>query len=794
MGSRYGCVPQRACAVGAIVFCLLFCVARAVADDDDERVTGRVSAADGAPIAGAGIALTNDRQTYRTHSDRKGKFKFKKLPDGTYVLSVSARGYSPIAGQTIAVSPGRKTSLALVLEPATTNSLTTIGEVHATCCGETLSTTAGPSVTRSAQQAAAQGITSVGQMLWSLPALTPAIPLGGGSNARISYAVRGPDPTETLVDIDGHQVNNGATGDFDLSLLDPASLQDVQVIYGISPASLIGPNTLGGAINVVTLEPTQNPHVLLRGFGGSFDSFGETVQSTGSIDRFGYAVALHKTTSDGQINETIEPVDTGATAAVGSTSSSASLLAKLRYTLSGDGFVELSLRNQTEYKDLSALLSSYPAPGGGTNELNSFAGTSLAAHNAGYTLDVQLPGGWQFSHMTSLSSQSVNGPGANSSPYLYNDRDLIGDDWIQWDRAIGRGTLSVKADLATESLLTGFSSAGATDDAVFRPALAAFADVAPAPATYNLAQTQRSGVVRYSGDPSTQWHYTLAAYLSDFSSFGWSFDPRASVTWTPTASTAVRASVGTTFQAPQLTSLVVPSPLPKPVNGLISIGNPNLQPDRATEYDLGWEQLFGATNHQSHLTFDLYRTNLRTPTTIFIPAHYNPNCRKNCQLSYPINVGGQVYQGAVVSLRQQVGRGFVADASWDVGSSYLTQTYPGSTILTGEQTLGDPLHKASFGIARDVAEGLVYGARVSYEGRYNELNRSPYATLDASVAYRTHNLEFGVYGTNLTNAYDDLFTAAGAGVPYAAADGTATPTNAYALQGAKVVFVVTQRW
>jgi outer membrane receptor protein involved in Fe transport len=784
MEIRFGRAPQWARAAGVIVIGLFLCAGRAFGGDDDTRVSGRVTAADGTPVADASIVLAGDRKSLTAHSDRKGTFEFGTLPDGTYVLSVSARGYSPISGQAIAVTAGRKTSLDLVLEPATTNSLTTIGQVKATCCGETLSTASGPSVTRNAQEAAAQAVTSVGQMLWNLPSLTAAIPLGGGSNARLSYAVRGPDPTETLIDIDGHQVNNGATGDFDLSLLDPASLQDVQVVYGISPASLVGPNTLGGAIDVVTLEPTQTPHVLLRGFGGSFDSFGETVQSTGSADRLGYAVAVHKTTSDGEVNQM----------GVGSTSSSASLLAKLRYAIFGDGFVEFSVRNQTEYKDLSALLSSYSAPGD-NGAFNSFAGTSLGAHNAGYTLDLELPGGWQFSHMTSLSSQSVNGPGENASPYLYNDRDLIGDDWIQWDRIIGRGTLSVKADLTTESLATGFSSAGATDDAVFRPAYLPFdTPDAPPVSTYGLAQTQRSAVVRYSGDPSTAWHYTVAGYLSDFSSFGWSFDPRASVTWTPSASTVVRASVGTTFQAPQLTALVVPSPLPKPVNGLITVGNPHLQPDRATEYDVGWEQLWGATNHQTHFTFDLYRTNLRTPTALFIPAHYNPNCRKNCPLSYPINAGGQVYQGIVAGVRQQLGRGFVADASWDVGSSYLTQTFAGSTILTGQQTLGDPLHKASLAIERDVSEGLVYGAAVSYEGRYNELNRAPFATLDAHVAYRLHNMELGLYGTNLTNVYDSLFTAAGAGVPYGTAGGAATPTDAYVLQGSKVVFVVTQRW
>ncbi len=117
--------------------------------------------------------------------------------------------------------------------------------------------------------------------------------------------MRGPDPTETLVDIDGHPVNNGNTGDFDLSLIDPAALQDVQMLYGISPSSLIGPNTIGGGINIVTLEPSLTPHSLVRVYGGSYGTFGGTIQATGTDDRFGYALSLHGTTSNGSVNQTI---------------------------------------------------------------------------------------------------------------------------------------------------------------------------------------------------------------------------------------------------------------------------------------------------------------------------------------------------------------------------------------------------------------------------------------------------------------------------------------------------------
>ena len=205
------------------------------------------------------------------------------------------------------------------------------------------------------------------------PALHHAgLPLGGGSNATQTFAVRGPDPTETLVDIDGHYVNNGNTGDFDLSLIDPAALQDVQIVYGISPSSLIGPNTIGGGINIVTLQPTATPHGLVRLFGGSYGTYGGTVQATGTADGLGYAISLHGTSSDGSVNQNIlapsvnPPSDDLTTQTVGSAAFGNSILTKLRYQLGGPngyGYLQFNFRNQNISKDESALLTTYTPPG-----------------------------------------------------------------------------------------------------------------------------------------------------------------------------------------------------------------------------------------------------------------------------------------------------------------------------------------------------------------------------------------------------------------------------------------------
>ncbi len=848
----------RACAsfaLAGIVF--ITCAQVAQAQGTTIDVIGTVNASDGTPVAGATVVLAERGVSHRGLSDAHGTFVISGVAPGTYSLHVGAPGYQPITQRTVTIDAAHSL-LTIALPKATTNTLAVIGHVSVSA-GETVSTASAPSVTLSAQNAAAAGVTSVASMVWPQLSVTPVIPLGGGSNATVSFAVRGPDPTETLVDIDGHQVNNGNTGDFDLSLLDPAALQEVQVLYGIAPSSLIGPNMIGGGINILTLQPTSTPQGLIRLYGGTLGAFGETLQATGSDERFGYALSVHGTNSNGYVNTTVlappagvEPPTRNETLqSVGSDSYGDSLLTKLRYQLGGPngyGYIQLDFRNANISKDDSALLTNYTPPGFSgdvgddalspmhINELaggyQSFAGTLLGEHQSNLGFDAQVPLGnqlvdaapatlLQFSHLTSLWTQSVSGPGADTQQYLYNQRDLLGDDWLELDHHFSNGSLSFKYDLNNETLTTNYvqgqviaesqpigppigpTSGLVASDALSTDALALPADKAPPVQTLPLSQTERYAVLRYNGDPTSHIHYSVAAYDSWFTSFGHSFDPRAGMVWTPTGNTAVRASVGTTYQTPQISELVVPPPADRvPVGGVIYIGNPNLQPDRATDFDLGMEQLVRVARDPLQLSLDLYQTNLRAPSSetnpVPIPGCQTPRNPVACPIAMPVNAGNGVYRGIDVSADQQLGRALHVRLGWDVDSSFLTVipvSIQDGTMPAMEQSLGQPLHKAYVAVEENPLEGLGYGAELNYEGWYNELNRSPFATLNAHIVYRRDGFEYGVYGTNLTNVYADPFTIIGGGMIYGGTvNSPVIPTDAYVLQGAQVNFVFTREF
>ncbi len=413
--------------------------------------------------------------------------------------------------------------------------------------------------------------------------------------------------------------------------------------------------------------------------------------------------------------------------------------------------------------------------------------------------DAAAPATLAVRHLTTLTDQSVVGPGAGINPFLNEERDGISDDIIELDRTLSTQELSLKIDVRSETLTTTVTPAGVQDQAVVRPGFAG-ADAA-APGSVTLDQIQRSLAVRYTLDAPAKLHYALAVYASDFSSFGSSVDPRFSVVWAPNAQTSVRASIGTTFQSPQLPELYVPPVLPPPdADGFFHIGNPHLTADRATDLDVGIDHIFSGA-YPAHATVDAYRSDVRNTSVPFVPAL---NCApsggpppppQQCE-AFPINAGGARYQGLEFGLARQIARAARARASYAVNDCYPTAIpirFQNGTLVDGEQFLGVPLQSGAFEVTVDPSPAFDYEAGMRYEGAYNELHRPPFVTLQAGATFHAGHLDVGIFGTNLTDVYDDLFTRARQGVPYAGLNG-AIATDAFPLAGRAISLVLTTRY
>jgi outer membrane cobalamin receptor len=808
-------------------------VERAIAQTPSAHsIEGTITSEDGTPLGGAVVHVHGPSGDRSVVTDPGGRFALDYLGFGTYSLDVRAPGYNGLIGRSVGVR-GHATPIVLALSRSE-SSLITIGRVQSG--SNTLSTSTVPTTTIDTQAYAAAGFTRVSDVLQDNISTTLVHPLDAGTTGLpTSVALRGPDPTETLVDVDGHQINSGNTGDFDLSLLDPADYENVELVEGISPSSLIAPDTIDGAINIRTIEPTQSDHALVRFFGGSYDSYGETIQTTGTVDKVGYVLSLHRTTSDGEVNQTVFDTTTGAPARVGSAFDGSNLLAKLRYSFgrSDDAYVEASFRDQSQFRDLSAGLSVVPEPGAtpepatGLADVVGAEGSSLSSHVAAYGIDARVPFGnpgsdgirpysLLYRHYGSLVSQSVFGQAEDTSPYLYDDRDLIDHETLELDRQFSHASLTLRYDNSNEALATDFEAGVVNSESIARTRGAAssarLADTTvetntPGLDVIGLGQTQRFFALRYTYDPTSQVHLTAAGYYSRYSLFGSSLDPRFGASFTPDARSVVRFSLGTTYQVPQLPELYTAPNTPQLVGQAISVGNPKLQPDRATEYGLGFEHFFELGARQTSASLDLYRVNLRNPASATVPNITDPNCGPTslmgdgtpCPISTTINAGDAIYQGVELQAQRAIAPFTTLRAGYAVRSAYLTAVpanVQDGTLVVGEQSLGLPLQKGTLAIVHAPPTGFTYGVGGVYEGLYNELNEPQFATLDGSIGYRFKSLDLQLSGTNLTDVYDRRFTRIGQGVVYGgigSITGGPIATDALALQGPALRFSITRR-
>jgi outer membrane receptor protein involved in Fe transport len=738
---------------------------------DTGSIRGSVTDPAGVPIAGARIVLDSSAARESTASDAAGGFAFANIPAATYVITAEAKGFSPIAARLLPITAGNTTAISLVMERVTTGSISTLGRVVVNG-RQALSTASAPSVNIDPQDLAGKGIENVADLLGEQIAVTMTRPAGGAPGLPQSASLRGPDPSETLIDVDGHVVNNANTGDFDLELLDPSMFSDIQVVYGVGPSSLDGANTQGGTINFHTLDPTPQDHGLIRAILGNFGTSGYTLQATGSDQRLGYAMSFHHYYSAGAVNGYPVTDTGGANVVLGSAINATSSLFKLRYSLGlGDGFVEATYRNTAAYRDLTAPLS-FPNdptqvfPGA---SFSTFPGAASLTNSPAYGLDVQLPMGERGTtgaapatlivrHLTNITDQSAPGVPPGSNPYLLDDRDAVYDDSAEIDRYLPDGSLSLLADVRVENLAL--------------PSSAPFAA-----GVLDQRQTQRSFAGRYEWDASAHIHYTLATYFSRYDTFGTSVDPRFALAWTPSADSVVRFSYGTGFRAPLLTERAI---------------NPTLTAEHTSEFEVGFEHRFSQDHLAPTIEIDAYRTSLRDPI-FFVP---NPNPQQG-QFSFIENLANVIYAGVEFRADKPLSPSATLHASYGIDIAYpMNDPFAfdpsAPNVVSGQQFQSIPPHKALLSVDGHGSSGFGYAFGAGYESSNNELNRPSYWLFNASVAQQLHNTTVSLGVQNLTNEFADKFTLNGLGPLYPTPAGP-VPTNAYSLPGRTLTFVVTQR-
>lgn len=252
-------------------------------------LSGIVLDTSGKPLGGARITISSTGFARTLRSGADGKFSVPVAP-GSYDVTVSLSGFQTAENDGIRVGATEARSVSISLANA---SLQTIGRLSVSRATSINRSTAAVSSV-SGQTFVDQGQQQVQNVIDQIPGVeinrgTSNLPAGN-----TSISLRGAQPYESQVLIDGHPVvtsANGASG-FNATFLNATLLGGVEVQKG--PGAL--PNTIedavGGSINFQTPPITGGFTAQLLGGYDSFNGISYGVRASDTIGKLGILVGV----------------------------------------------------------------------------------------------------------------------------------------------------------------------------------------------------------------------------------------------------------------------------------------------------------------------------------------------------------------------------------------------------------------------------------------------------------------------------------------------------------------------
>lgn len=263
---------------------------------------GRVlDSSGGLPVPGAAVSLQHgDKIVATTQADADGAFAFNDQMPGVYIIVVKAAGYLNTQSADIFIVPGEaQATVSLAISRAMTG-LKTISSVHVSS-QNALQTTATINDHLDANVIQSVGYVRSGDALATLPFVNSSTSSSLGDD--LSLSIRGYEPSETAVLLDGHPVGPiGAFGQgYDYQVSPFWGLSGVDVVYGSGATGLYAAPTIAGAVNFQTLTPTRTAQFTAEQGAGSFGKLLSGVQATGTLGKLGYAMAYGVQGTSGEL-------------------------------------------------------------------------------------------------------------------------------------------------------------------------------------------------------------------------------------------------------------------------------------------------------------------------------------------------------------------------------------------------------------------------------------------------------------------------------------------------------------
>jgi vitamin B12 transporter len=126
--------------------------------------------------------------------------------------------------------------------------------------------------------------------------------LTSGSPGKLSTVrIRGANPTQVQVLIDGVRVKSATSGDFDFADLSLDNIQRVEVLRG-PQSTLYGADAIGGVVNIITKRGQGPPSGFLDLEAGNYETFRERAGVSGSEGAWSYSLGVSRLDFGGEFD------------------------------------------------------------------------------------------------------------------------------------------------------------------------------------------------------------------------------------------------------------------------------------------------------------------------------------------------------------------------------------------------------------------------------------------------------------------------------------------------------------
>ncbi len=613
-----------------------------------------------------------------------------------YVLLTTAAALTvSMGGQAVAQSSAAPTQLSAISVTAnmTETPLAEVGSAVTIITGEQL------------QQRQTQLVSDV---LREVPGM--AVSRTGGVGGPTQARIRGSEGNQTLVLIDGIEVNNVAGGsEFDFAHLLAADVERIEVLRGPQSA-LYGSDAAGGVISIVTRRGSGKPSVSGAFEGGSFNTYQTNASVRGGAERYHFLLS-------------------GLDYRTGGIT---------RATESRGNFENDAYRNKTVFSKLGVapaenlnfdFVGRYTYYQGEYDGSDTFAFDDTSRTNGSHIYGrgqgklVIADGRWEHIVGTAYTQNDTNSYNTTSSSYgdkiKYNYRTNVLFDTPSFAEA--RHTVTLLAEQENESFVSSF--------------------VTP----YVKREISNTGFVgMYEVDFFRRVFLTGAVREDRNDIFHDARTYRVTAAYRFLNTDAkLRGGYGTGVKNPTMTELY----------GFTSTftGNPHLQPEETRGWDVGVDQGFWGNRGQVGLTYFDQRIDKLIQNSGSSAVNVNGESK----------IRGIELEGTVE---------LITDLTLRSTYTYIKTEVP----ITGEELVRRPAHVASFNAnyrfmesRANVNLGILYNGRqvdnnfeTGFGANTSRQTLNGYALVNLAAGYRvTENVEiFGRVENLLDTEYEDVYT------------------------------------